>query len=306
MVRKILTLILSVMLVSGCSTSNRQNSKDEAMLEYNPKYLYRQSKLQVKDGIIYTTDMAANNGGIEMTSGNVEITKVSEKINKKNEEYFYVEDFFIRGNRVYYHLNDGSEEHRISIYSCDLDGENHIEITNKGTNYGNFFAYGKYLYYIGFSDGMNLYDEGYEDGGVFRVNLDNLNSEKIIDKKNIQYMTIFNDKLYYECYDSNDNRTIYCAELDGSNQSLYEDEKFPVDGLTFNEEHNKIIMKNHGTGKEVDLDIEQELADGDMLWLLWYDADYVYYGIIKNEVEDGVYCNNAYVYRMAYDKTLVE
>lgn len=301
---KVITVLLSTIFFSSCGTNNittqPESGENVEVLNYDPEEVYDPATLQVKDGVVYTTEMAANNGGIRMTSGNVEITKLSEQIKQEN-----VERFFIRGDNVFFHNCDGSDWLRVSIYSCDMNGENLIELSDKGTNYAGFYAYGDYLYYVGFSDEADLYDEGYEDGGIFRINLNDYTEEKIIFEENISGMSIYKDRIFYRCED-NYNTVIYSTDLDGSNKTTYDDEDLPVEGLVFESENNTIVMTNYESGKEAELVIEEVLADGDMRWVVWYDTEYVYYVDVKRELKDDINGYSAYVHRMTYDKTLVE
>lgn len=128
-------------------------------------------------GMAYVTDFYGSNGGIRFRYGNINCNYLPYGTVNKGVIY----SFCCYNGKIYYMTGYGETdpEYPASIYSCDMFGNNNRLLANNVYPWSDAYIVDNVLYYQEYRS-QSYGAKGY-NGGVYRINLNNLSWKKIVD-----------------------------------------------------------------------------------------------------------------------------
>ena len=162
------------------------------------------------DGIVYTTEFYGSNGGIRFENGNVEVRQLPNGV--INEGMIY--SFCFYHDKIYYQTGEACSDPTMpgKIYRCNIDGNNNVVIADNVQEWSNSFIVDNYLYYEAYTTVEWAGGPANHYGGIYKLNLDNMKSTKIVSGENANLCYCDGDYVYYRL-----GGTCLATSIDGSN-----------------------------------------------------------------------------------------
>ena len=280
----------------GDKELNASDTSEKDSIVYSDKILQFR-RLQMHNGIMYVTPMAATNGGIVFGDGNV-TTKILPCYDGINDIYA----FSIYNNKIYYISGPAaSDSTHTKLYECDINGDNVIELADNLNNYSHAFVYNGNIYY----DTMSSLDDNlyitteYPMDGIYGVNITSHDVNKIVNKSNARLGMVDNKNIFY----SHNERNYYC-NLDGTDdiQAAEHDDRcgsITIEGYVGIPGSNEAYCTSNGIIYRFELNSYDDgtyIADvGRNAVLIGIDGNNIYYKKTMQQGTGGI----AYIYSYA-------
>jgi hypothetical protein len=172
-------------------------------------------------GSVYTTHIIGTNGGDTYGNGNVTVNMLPYGLKDQGRIY----RFCFYNDKLYYLTGpDGSDiDYPARIYSCDINGKNNRLLADNAEPWSEVFIIDNVLYYDAYDSVSWGGPQGY-DGGIYRINLNNLSWKKIVSGK-VSLTYCDGDYAYYIV--GNNWDTAAAIDVNGNHQvavNIYSDE----------------------------------------------------------------------------------
>lgn len=165
-------------------------------------------RVQMYNGIVYTTPQMYNDGDIRFAGGNVQTKTITAPV--ANDALY---SFSIYNDKIYYLCGPAASDNaHAKIYESNIDGSNAKLIVDNAENNSNCFIYNNEIYYdtLDFGDNITRYPS---DGYIYKVNIATTDVEKVSNRKNAELGLINSTGVYYNCDTMN-----FSCNLSGTNE----------------------------------------------------------------------------------------